>query len=51
MSKKSHLPNERAERSDRWTTPRLVRAGGVRDIAGSGTARDQGNGKNQTNRS
>ena len=42
---------EQGTDAKRWSTPRLVPMGTLRDVAGSGTARDQGNGKNSTNRS
>ena len=42
---------EQGTDAKRWSTPRLVPMGTLRDVAGNGTARDQGNGKNSTNRS
>ncbi|WJY19696.1 hypothetical protein QQS45_05625 [Alteriqipengyuania flavescens] len=42
---------EQGTDAKRWSTPRLVPMGTLRDVAGSRTASDQGNSKNSTNRS
>lgn len=44
------MTRDRTERPE-WRAPRLVRIGTLRDVAGSRTSSDQGNGQNANNRS